>query len=267
MKSVKIGTDLYEEQTIKNEKQGDYCFLLLKSPASAVFGGKKVTLGVNTAVVLGKEGITIKPLKNGARLQYDCLTFGTNAFGSQYLESLGIPIDTPFEIGDDTVIRSIIRCVEIQEFSDESKKNGFRESAVHMLLLAIGEQAGETASRTSDAPHYRELSALRNSIYADPVREWSIDEICKRLNISSTYFHRIYFAAFGTTFRQDVISSRIALAEKLLVNTGMTVGSIAEQCGYDNDSYFMRQFKQHRGYTPSEFRRKFAKKDTGEGID
>ncbi|MBQ1519507.1 MAG: helix-turn-helix transcriptional regulator, partial [Ruminococcus sp.] len=29
-----------------------------------------------------------------------------------------------------------------------------------------------------------------------------------------------------------------------------------ETCGYDSDAYFMRQFKQHKGFTPSEYRRR-----------
>lgn len=131
---------------------------------------------------------------------------------------------------------------------------------MHMLLLAVSEQVSSEIKKmpSSDIPHYRELYSLRNNIYANPVKDWSIDEICTHLNISSTYFHRIYSAAFGTTCRQDVINSRLALAEKLLLNNDRTIGSIAEECGYENDSYFMRQFKQQRGYTPTEYRRKFA---------
>lgn len=268
MRIIRTEIDLYEEQIIKNEKMGNYCFLLLKTPAIAVIGDGELTMGVNSAAVFGGDNIVIKPLSNGAQLMYDYMIFNINAFGAQYMESLGISIDKPFEICDDTVIKSIFRCVSLQSFADESRKNQFHESAIHMLLIAVSEQKNaEISLPSSEVPHYRELFALRNSIYADPIKEWSIDEICKRLDISNTYFHRIYFSAFGITCRQDVINSRLALAEKLLVNTNSSIGSIAEQCGYDNESYFMRQFKKHRGYTPTEYRRKFDKNDPNRRFD
>ena len=104
-------------------------------------------------------------------------------------------------------------------------------------------------------PKFAELKALREAIYDDPMSSWSADEICEDMDISKTYFHRLYFAAFGVTCRQDVIESRLLYAAELLKNTDLSVSAIAEQCGYDSDSYFMKQFKQHKGCTPSEYRR------------
>lgn len=260
MKIIRTDIELYREQTFKIEKKGDYCLIILKSPAIVEIDSEKMSLGVNTAVIHGIGSVSVKLSSEDSQLQYDCISFSINVpYGDQFIESMGIYIDKPFLISDDTVIKNIIRCIRIQEFSDENRKNEFLEAAMRMLLLAVSEQVSSRIKMpSSDIPHYRELFSLRNSIYTNPVKEWNIDEICTRLNISSTYFHRIYSAAFGTTCRQDVINSRLALAEKLLMNTDRSIGSIAEECGYENDSYFMRQFKQQRGYTPTEYRRKFA---------
>ena len=48
------------------------------------------------------------------------------------------------------------------------------------------------------------------------------------------------------------------MAKRLLVETNNSVSLIAEKCGYENDSYFMRQFKSHIGITPSEYRKKYS---------
>ena len=76
--------------------------------------------------------------------------------------------------------------------------------------------------------------------------------------IGKTYFHRIYLAYFGTTYIQDVINSKLEIAKKMLVETSWSVSAIAEKCGYESDSYFMRQFKKHTGITPTEYRRKYS---------
>lgn len=259
MKIIQTDMDLHTIKTINNVKSGNYELILFKSPAEIVLGGKKRIIGTGTAIMLDIEKLGISPAQSGALLHYDCIAINMNSFESQYVAELGIPFDKTFEIADDTIIRSVIRCVQIQNFNCERRKNEFFESALHMIFLSMSDQlSSETTMPSADIPHYKELYALRNSIYANPVGNWSIERICMRLGISSTYFHRLYFLAFGTTCRQDVINSRLSLAESLLVSTDRTVGSIAEQCGYDNDSYFMRQFKQQKGYTPSEYRRKFA---------
>ncbi|HOR22293.1 MAG TPA: AraC family transcriptional regulator, partial [Ruminococcus sp.] len=76
----------------------------------------------------------------------------------------------------------------------------------------------------------------------------------------SAYFHRIYRQAFGVTLRQDVIESRLIAAAELLETTDLSVSAIAERCGYFSDSYFMRQFRLHKGCTPTEYRRRAAEK-------
>ena len=105
-------------------------------------------------------------------------------------------------------------------------------------------------------PRYEQLKALREAIYSDPVRKWSVEEICSEMNVSRAYFHRIYQNAFGITCGQDIISGRLSYAADLLENTEMSVSLIAEKCGYDSDSYFMRQFRKHKGCTPTEYRRR-----------
>lgn len=85
---------------------------------------------------------------------------------------------------------------------------------------------------------------------------WSVGMVCRQLSVSKTYFHRIYVNAFGTTFTQDVIESRLLYASQLLADTDLSVSAVAEKCGYESDAYFMRQFRQHRGCTPTEYRKR-----------
>ena len=41
--------------------------------------------------------------------------------------------------------------------------------------------------------------------------------------------------------------------------TDESIGSIAQQVGYDNFSYFSRLFKRHSGFIPIEYRNKIKK--------
>lgn len=259
MKIIETYIDQHSVRTIEESGTGCCNFILFKSLARVSVNGVEFRSCSGSVLIFGSEKVAITPLDENSVLQYDYVSFAADAADIRYIAELELPLGKPFEIPDDTAVRSIIRCTAVQSFGSEKRENEFSESALRMIFLSVSEQyCSRKAMPSSEIPHYKELYALRSRIYADPVKNWSIDRICSQLGLSSAYFHRLYYAAFGTTCRQDVINGRLALAEKLLLSTDKTVGSIAEQCGYDSDSYFMRQFKQQKGYTPSEYRRRFS---------
>ena len=45
------------------------------------------------------------------------------------------------------------------------------------------------------------------------------------------------------------------MTQQLLTNTDMRIQEIAEQCGYNNESHFMRQFKEKCGMTAIQYRK------------
>ena len=59
----------------------------------------------------------------------------------------------------------------------------------------------------------------------------------------------------STTFKQDIIQSRIKRAKYLLRNENNTIKEISDICGYNNEEHFLRQFKKTTGVTPSDYRK------------
>ena len=106
----------------------------------------------------------------------------------------------------------------------------------------------------SEQLHYADLAELRRSIYKNPERDWSLAMCAELLNISSSYFHRIYQKAFGVSCASDIHRSKLEHAKFLLLHTSDTLQEIARKCGYDY-SHFMRTFKKEFGMTPTEYRR------------
>lgn len=133
------------------------------------------------------------------------------------------------------------------------------EYALRFLMCLLMETSRGTVARAADVPHYDKLTSLRHRIYTNPADSWYIQDICDDLGISRAYFHRLYQAAFGTTCTQDVISSRIAYSKKLLETTDKAITAVSQQCGFETDVYFMRQFKRHVGMTPTTYRRVLQK--------
>ena len=124
-------------------------------------------------------------------------------------------------------------------------------SEIHGMLHSLREKA---AAPAGGQIYYSELAALRRDIFLHPAEDWSMENCCRRLNVSRSYFHRVYRSMFGVTLGQDVQQSRIHQAQVLLVSTTDCLQSIAEQCGYEYVN-FMRTFKRLIGVTPAQYRK------------
>lgn len=104
------------------------------------------------------------------------------------------------------------------------------------------------------SPGYLNYRNLRSRIYSDPSSNLPADEACRLFCMSSGRFRVLYKSFFGISYHQDYIFLKILLSRYLLLSTGMSVSSIAQQCGYENDKYFLHQFKEVTGLTPNQYR-------------
>ncbi len=110
------------------------------------------------------------------------------------------------------------------------------------------------------------IRELHDTIYEEPQLNWSAAAEAKRLRLSQSYFQHIYRKFVDVSFNSDVISARIALAERLLVSTNLNVCEIAEKCGYSEQSYFMKLFKNKTGMTALEYKRMKLKKSNNTAL-
>jgi AraC-like DNA-binding protein len=72
---------------------------------------------------------------------------------------------------------------------------------------------------------------------------------------SRSHFYRCFQQYAGQSPQAFVIEARLRMARVLLHDSGNDIGWIAEHLGYSDVYFFSRQFKQHHGCSPSEFRR------------
>lgn len=103
--------------------------------------------------------------------------------------------------------------------------------------------------------HIRCLNELRQEIYQDPAKKWTVDTMARMTMLSRAYFQRMYKQCFGVSVSSDIIAARIALAKKLLLRKTLPIYRIASECGYSSEIYFMQQFKKETGMTPTQFQK------------
>lgn len=86
-------------------------------------------------------------------------------------------------------------------------------------------------------------------------RPISLQEGADKANMSKEAFCRFFKLRTRKTFTQYLQQLRINEAQKLLLETDLSISTIAFQVGFENLSYFNRAFKSILGVTPREFRK------------
>ncbi|WP_407528235.1 AraC family transcriptional regulator [Lacibacter sp. MH-610] len=76
------------------------------------------------------------------------------------------------------------------------------------------------------------------------------------IHLSESAFCKYFKRAMGKTFSDYVNELRITHAMMLLLETELSIQSIAYQCGFENISYFNRVFLKKNKCKPSQFRKK-----------
>ena len=256
MKIKKIGTAETKAVEVKGNENDDYSLYLFKSPVILTIGGIENLCHSNTAI-LYENGISHR--FRGAvnkSLKYDVVQFRPSSANRQYINSLDIPLNKAIEVKDSYILSTTISNFFIHYQTAGNRKTELGAVYMRLILMSLEEACTADENEINDIPRYTQLREIRTEMYDNPDVHISIDKLCRRLAVGRTHFHNIYSQAFGVTFRQDEIKSRIAYACRLLKDTELSVSVVAEKCGYETDTYFMRQFRQHMGCTPSEYRRK-----------
>lgn len=99
------------------------------------------------------------------------------------------------------------------------------------------------------------LTEITSYIDAHFKERMAVLELAHKFGYSESYFIRYFKKHMGITPANYVIEKRVSLAKELLQSTGLSMGEIAQQCGFEEDAnYFSRIFKSRTGFIPSVYR-------------
>ncbi len=99
------------------------------------------------------------------------------------------------------------------------------------------------------------IAAVFELIEANYHRPLQLKEVATTLGYSSAYLTNLVRRKTGRTIKQWIVERRMDCARKLLLDTEKSIDQIAQQTGYLDTAYFIRQFKQLHGTSPHQWRK------------
>ncbi len=82
----------------------------------------------------------------------------------------------------------------------------------------------------------------------------TVKDTAKALTVNANYLSTLFHKEMGMTFIDFVNKERTQQAAALLQHTNLQIQQIASTVGYNNTSYFAKQFLRFQGVSPSQYR-------------
>lgn len=101
------------------------------------------------------------------------------------------------------------------------------------------------------------IDALIYYIHKHYKEKITLDDMSVLVHLNKNYIVRFFKQICGITPMEYVAQYRLNKAQILLTDTDLTVGQIAEECGYPSPAFFSAQFKKRFTVTPNAYRKDF----------
>jgi AraC-like DNA-binding protein len=126
-----------------------------------------------------------------------------------------------------------------------------------MLMKAYVLQILDLLYREIKNPVSSNLSVKKaiNYIRSNLDRRLDLKILGEVAGFSPNHFHKIFHEAMGITPNGYITKLRMEKAKELLATSVLPIYEIAEECGFENISYFSYIFKKQAGISPAEFRK------------
>ncbi|MDP4132998.1 MAG: AraC family transcriptional regulator [Bacillota bacterium] len=175
------------------------------------------------------------------------------------LEAFGLEFEAVYYPINDDFITPIIQSIEFEMLLKNPYYQEICSAKCAELIAKISRGVKSQSKVYVDRDTRRFFEKIRSEIHMEYDKDWTVEKMAARANLSPSRFYTLYGQIFGVTPKKDLTDIRIAHAKQLLADKGLSVGETALLTGFTNQYHFIRQFKKVTGITPG----KYSKRQEG----
>ncbi|GHT72743.1 transcriptional regulator [Bacteroidia bacterium] len=158
-----------------------------------------------------------------------------------------------FNVG---IREDIVQLYQLAIQTAQKQETGFQQMLAgivnHLLGLAYSRDKISTFEDLQVANQISKAKILMLDSYTK--NEINPEEIALQVNMSYSWFRRIFRQYTGFSPAQYVQELRLQKSKILLTNTGKLIKEIAYEVGFENADYFCTAFRKKTGLTPKNYR-------------
>lgn len=143
---------------------------------------------------------------------------------------------------------------ELTEYPSDMQILRCTTSLLFDYLSRSSDSLLKQASRLPDRESMRKSTVI--GYIRSNYREASLTELSELMFLTAPYLSKMITELFGKTFKELLLEERMRKATELITKTDLPIGDIINSVGYENESYFHREFKKKTGLTPLSLRKK-----------
>ncbi len=138
--------------------------------------------------------------------------------------------------------------------------------ALNLLAMEITREFMEFHSNRKKQIHPK-VTEIMEWIKANYHNAISISQLAEEFGYNPDYLSALFHRSTGLTLIQYINKIRIDSSKNLLANNDITMKEAAYSCGYQDEKYYMKLFREQEGMTPSQYKKAFYQKMFNEQKD
>jgi AraC-like DNA-binding protein/ligand-binding sensor protein len=122
------------------------------------------------------------------------------------------------------------------------------------ILFCFTEQMAERIFSFHGVRHFSAIRKAERYIWENYTKKIGLHEIASAAGLSASYFSSIFKEEMGENLSNYLNRLRVEKAAAMLISTNISISKIAAACGFEDQSWFSKIFKNNTGFTPGKYR-------------
>lgn len=182
--------------------------------------------------------------------------FGRKA--GEILEEAGLDEEhLIFHYDKDTFLEDCIQ--NIYKASQTGKNVLYITGQFYLFMARLAEENQKERFLSAGNSQFSRFEEAMNYIRRNIRSQISVAQLANSMRLDPSQVYRIFRKHTGRSPQQVIAELRMEKACEFLEKTDLSIRDIAEWLGYEYQSHFTKQFKDHRKMSPSVYRRSYKK--------
>lgn len=246
--------------------------IVLGGSVTHIIGGEDITLGKGDILVMNKHishaikkadtpdiGVNViisDSFAESLLAELSDTVFATLAKENSKADGAGMYIC--FSTGENKQIENIIENM-LFELTDYTADIKILRGTVGLLFNYLSLKSDKMMTKSNHLPGKEEERKKQIIAYIrENYQNATLEELSHRLFLTPPYLSSLIVKYFGFSFKELLLSERISRAEELFTRSDLPIGEIISLVGYENQSYFHKEYRRAKGKSPLATRKDFA---------